>query len=74
MKKYQFEIGDLVKNKKNATHRDQTALGIVMENSIVYGCQVIKVKWIKSKTLDMTKNLWQTYYDTSLELVASVKK
>jgi len=73
--KYKFQRGDLVKNKSNITWRDQNALGIVIENTGTYsGNQVIKVKWIKTKLPEGSKNLWQTYYGKSLELIASVGK
>jgi len=71
--KYKFQRGDLVKNK--ASWRDLDALGVVMENTGTYsGRQILKVRWIKSNLPDETKNLWQTYYGRSLELVASVSK
>ena len=75
MKKYKFQRGDLVKNKKSVTWRDQSALGVIMEDVGMFsGRQLVKIKWIKSNLPEETKNLWQTYYANSLELVASVSK
>jgi len=72
--KCKFQRGDLVKNKSNITWRDNDALGIVVENTGTYsGNQVLKIKWIKSKFPEGSKNLWQTYYGKSLELVARGK-
>ena len=74
-KNYKFRRGDLVKNKKSVTWRDQSALGVIMEDVGVFsGRQLVKIKWIKSNLPEETKNLWQTYYAKSLELVASVSK
>ena len=73
--KYKFQKGDLVKNKKSINWRDQSALGIVLVDVGVFsGRQLVKIKWIKSNLPKETKNLWQTYYAKSLELVASVSK
>ena len=72
---YRFQKGDLVKNKKSITWRDQTALGVIIEDIGMFsGRQLVKIKWIKSNLPEETKNLWQTYYAKSLELVASVSK
>ena len=74
-KNYKFRRGDLVKNKKSVTWRDQTALGVIIEDIGMFsGRQLVKIKWIKSNLPEETKNLWQTYYAKSLELVASVSK
>ena len=73
--KYKLQKGDLVKNKSSTTWRDQSALGIVIEDvGIFSGRHLVKVRWIKSSLPEETKNLWQTYYAKSLELVASVSK
>ena len=75
MKNYKFQRGDLVKNKKSVTWRNQDALGIIIEDVGVFsGRQLVKIKWIKSDLPKETKNLWQTYYAKNLELVASVSK
>ena len=75
MKEYRFQKGDLIKNKKSVTWRDQSALGVIMEDVGMFsGRQLVKIKWIKSNLPEETKNLWQTYYAKSLELVASVSK
>ena len=72
---YRFQKGDLVKNKKSITWRNQDALGIIIEDVGMFsGRQLVKIKWIKSNLPEETKNLWQTYYAKSLELVASVSK
>ena len=74
-KNYKFRRGDLVKNKKSVTWRDQSALGVIIEDIGMFsGRQLVKIKWIKSNLPEETKNLWQTYYAKSLELVASVSK
>ena len=73
--KYKFQKGDLVKNKKSINWRDQSALGIILVDVGMFsGRQLVKIKWIKSDLPKETKNLWQTYYANSLELVASVSK
>tara|TARA_R110000851_G_scaffold176561_1_gene323267 strand:+ start:1201 stop:1434 length:234 start_codon:yes stop_codon:yes gene_type:complete len=74
-KNHKFRRGDLVKNKKSVTWRDQSALGIIIEDVGMFsGRQLVKIKWIKSGLPKETKNLWQIYYAKSLELVASVSK
>jgi len=75
MKEYKFQRGDLVKNKKSITWRNQDALGIIIEDVGMFsGRQLVRIKWIKSNLPKETKNLWQTYYGKSLKLVASVSK
>jgi hypothetical protein len=74
-KNYRFQRGDLVKNKKSVTWRNQEAMGVIIEDVGMFsGRQLVKIKWIKSNLPEETKNLWQTYYAKSLELVASVSK
>ena len=75
MKNYKFQRGDLVKNKKSITWRNQDTLGIIIEDVGMFsGRQLVRIKWIKSNLPKETKNLWQTYYGKSLKLVASVSK
>ena len=72
---YKFQRGDLVKNKKSITWRNQDALGIIIEDVGMFsGRQLVRIKWIKSNLPEGSKNLWQNYYAKSLELVASVSK
>ena len=70
-----FKKDDLVKNKTSISWRNQEVTGIVLE-VIDYPCwrnnemvQILKIKWI-SPTI-ASKTLWQTYYSTSVELIAS---
>jgi len=75
MKNYKFRRGDLVKNKKSITWRNQDALGIIIEDVGMFsGRQLVRIKWIKSNSPELTKNLRKHYYAKSLELVASVSK
>ena len=75
MKEYRFQKGDLVKNKKSITWRNQEAMGVIIEDVGMFsGRQLVRIKWIKSNLPKETKNLWQTYYGKSLKLVASVSK
>ena len=75
MKNYKFQRGDLVKNKKSITWRNQDTLGIIIEDVGMFsGRQLVRIKWIKSNLPKETKNLWKHYYAKSLELVASVSK
>ena len=74
--KYKFQRGDLVKNKKSITWRNQDALGIIIEDVGMFsGRQLVRIKWIKSNLPEKTKN-WSepNYYANSLDLVASVSK
>jgi hypothetical protein len=73
--KYKFQRGDLVKNKKSITWRNQEAMGVIIEDVGMFsGRQLVRIKWIKSNLPEETKNLRKHYYAKSLELVASVSK
>ncbi|HIL26249.1 MAG TPA: hypothetical protein EYG21_02485 [Nitrospinaceae bacterium] len=73
--KYKFQKGDLVKNKKSITWRNQEAMGVIIEDVGMFsGRQLVRIKWIKSNSPKETKNLRKHYYAKSLELVASVSK
>ena len=73
--KYKFQKGDLVKNKKSITWRNQDASGIIMEDVGMFsGRQLVRIKWIKSNSSERKEDLWKCYYANSLELVASVSK
>ena len=80
MKNYKFQRGDLVKNKKSVTWRNQDALGIIIEDVGMFsGRQLVRIKWIKAAPLATsqrakTEDLSHHYYAKSLELVASVSK
>jgi hypothetical protein len=80
MKNYKFRRGDLVKNKKSVTWRNQDALGIIIEDVGMFsGRQLVRIKWIKVAPQAIsqrakTEDLWHHYYAKSLDLVASVSK
>ena len=58
MKDYRFQKGDLVKNKKSVTWRNQSALGVIIEDVGMFsGRQLVKIKWIKSKDLPEEEKL-----------------
>ncbi len=75
MSHYKFQKGDLIKNKKSITWRNQDATGIIIEDVGMFsGRQLVRIKWIKSNLSEKTEDLWKHYYANSLELVASVSK
>ena len=80
MKEYRFQKGDLIKNKKSISWRDQESTGVIIEDVGMFsGRQLVRIKWIKSAPRAIsqrakTEDLWQHYYANSLELVASVSK
>ena len=80
MKEYRFQKGDLVKNKKSVTWRNQEAMGVIIEDVGMFsGRQLVRIKWIKVAPQAIsqrakTEDLWHHYYAKSLELVASVSK
>ena len=75
MKEYRFQKGDLIKNKKSISWRNQESTGVIIEDVGMFsGRQLVRIKWIKSSSPEKTEDLWQHYYANSLELVASVSK
>ena len=75
MSHYKFQKGDLIKNKKSITWRNQDATGIIIEDVGMFsGRQLVRIKWIKSNLSEKTEDLGKHYYANSLELVASVSK
>tara|TARA_Y100000034_G_scaffold132858_1_gene196867 strand:+ start:1602 stop:1811 length:210 start_codon:yes stop_codon:yes gene_type:complete len=64
-----FCKGDLIKNKKNITWRDQGAYGVIVKDCGNFvGRQVVRIRWIAPPAYAAKGCV--THYGNSLEIVA----
>ena len=74
--KRKYKKGDLVKNKGSISWRNQEVMGVIIDvkdlpfNQTANTSQVVVVKWLDPA---ISKDGWESYYNTSVELVAEGK-